>query len=101
MLVVLPHGACVDPEIVKMIHIRADRRQQGDMVYNVVMKTDADDNFHLLAGFSERDEAEALARECATRINKALGADEPENDDDDDDSDDEVEDDAADDTDDW
>lgn len=75
MLVVLPHGTCVDPEIVKLVTIRVDRPQGPGkpMVFTVAMKTEADDNYVLLATFDEREEAEALAVECAKRVNKALG----------------------------
>lgn len=75
MLVVLPHGFCVDPEIVKYLTIRVDRPQQPNakLMFSVVMKTDADDNQQLLGAFDDRAEAEALTNECARRINKGLG----------------------------
>lgn len=77
MLVVLPHGYCVDPEIVKYLTIRVDRPQQPNakLMFSVVMKTDADDNQQLLGAFDDRKEAEALSMECARRINKGLGVD--------------------------
>lgn len=88
MLVVLPHGICVDPEIVKFFNIRTERPKGpgGEMVHTVVLKTDEE---HLLIiGASEsREEAEALSVECARRINKALGSEDEDEDDDDDDDD--------------
>ncbi len=101
MIVVLPHGTCVDPETVKMILIRADRAKSGGMVFNVVMKTDADDNFHLIAPFDNRGEAEALAGECAKLINKGLGVDDDDDDSGDDGGFDSSDDDDDDDDDDW
>lgn len=82
MLCVLPHGVCVDPEIVKYISIRADRpaaQPNAKMVFSVIMKTDADDHLQVIASFDDRAEAEGLSLECAKRINKALGV-EPEED---------------------
>lgn len=81
MLCVLPHGVCVDPEIVKYISIRADRpaaQPNAKMVFSVIMKTDADDHLQVIASFDDRGEAEALSIACAKRINKALGVDSEE-----------------------
>jgi hypothetical protein len=77
MLVVLPHGFCVDPEIVKYLTIRVDRPQQPNakLMFSVVMKTDADENQQMLGTFVDRAEAEALTTECARRLNKGLGVD--------------------------
>lgn len=80
MLVRLPHGMVVNPEIVKLVHVRADRaqgRSSGQqMIYSVVIKTD-DDGFLVLAATGEREAAEALAYECAQRINLGLGEEDP------------------------
>ena len=84
MLCVLPHGVCVDPEIVKYISIRADRpagQPTAKMVFSVIMKTDADDHLQVIASFDDRTEAESLTLECAKRINKALGVEPDEADD--------------------
>lgn len=73
----------VNPEIVKLIHIRADRpTQRGatSMVYSVVMKTD-DDGFIVLAAFDDRAEAEELAHEAAKRLNKGMGEEDPNDED--------------------
>ena len=50
MLVRLPHGMCVNPEIVKHVHVRPDRPnpRENTMVYNVLLKTD-DDGFLTIA----------------------------------------------------
>lgn len=71
MLVSLPHGIAVDPDIVKFITIRMERPQgpQGPTIFTVVMKTDADENFHVIGAYDNRKEAEKLSKECARRIN--------------------------------
>jgi hypothetical protein len=86
-LVQLPHGACVDPEIVKYVTIRVDRPlgMGKPVVFTVVLKTDADDNPLLLATFDDRAEAEALVEACAARINGASEDDDGGGDDDEDD----------------
>lgn len=73
MLVELEHGMCVNPEIVKLVHVRADRTPAGGATYTVVLKTDQD-GFLVLATYDDRDEAEKLAFDCADRVNKASGA---------------------------
>ncbi|MCA9566431.1 MAG: hypothetical protein KC656_01255 [Myxococcales bacterium] len=103
MLVVLPHGICVDPEIVKFFNIRTERPKGpgGPQVHTVVMKTD-EEHLLIIGATEDRDEAEKLSTECARRINKALGAETEEADDDDaDDDSEEVGDDDDDDDDDW
>lgn len=84
MLVVLPHGIAVDPEIVKYVTIRPERPQgpKGPIIFSVVMKTDADEHLQVLGAYDKREEAQALSGECAKRINKALGADDDGGDDD-------------------
>jgi len=78
MLVELPHGMCVNPDIVKLVHVRMDRQQRTSaMLYSVVVKTD-DDGFLVVATLDDRDEAEKLAAECADLINKGLGEEPPE-----------------------
>lgn len=77
MLVILPHGVAVDPEIVKYLTIRTDRQPgapPNQLVFTVFMKTDVDEHLQSLGTFDNREEAEALSLECARRINKALGA---------------------------
>lgn len=77
MLAVLPHGVCVDPETVKILSIRAEQGKGPDkkgMLFVVTMKTDADDQWIVVAAFDDRGEAEKLTQECSRRINKALGA---------------------------
>ncbi len=77
MLVKLPHGMCVNPEIVKLVHVRVDRAQRGlPPRFTVVMKTD-DDQLHSVATFDTHDQATTLASECGRRINVALGEDDP------------------------
>jgi hypothetical protein len=84
MLVQLQHGMCVNPEIVKLVHIRQDRQQKtNSMVYTVVIKTD-EDGFLVLASVDDRAEAEELTRDTARRINKGLGEEDADEDDDED-----------------
>ena len=74
MLVVLPHGVCVDPEIVKFFNVRTERPKgpnQG-LSHTVVLKTD-EEHLLIIGSTGDRDEAVALSVECARRINKALG----------------------------
>ncbi len=81
MLVRLPHGMCVNPDTIKLIHVRPDRRKVGGkpvMVYSVVIKTD-DDAFLAIASYAEREQAEELANTCARRVNQGLGEDDPNN----------------------
>lgn len=78
MLAVLPHGVCVDPETVKILTIRTDQGKgptpdKRAMLFVVTMKTDADDQWIVIAAFDDRAEAEHLTAECSRRINKALG----------------------------
>ena len=79
MLVSLPFGIAVDPETVKLVVIRSDRRAGPNtpMVFTVAIKTDADENFHVVASFDDRAEAEALSSECARRINTGMGEEDP------------------------
>ena len=44
-----------------------------DMMFSVVMKTDVDEHFHVIATFDDRSEAEKLSVVCAKRVNKGLG----------------------------
>jgi len=79
VLVILPYGVAVDPDIVKLIAVRVDRPQgrgaQAPLIFSVGMKTDADERMHILGSFDNRAEAEELARVCARRVNKAMGED--------------------------
>ena len=73
MMVELPHGMCVNPEIVKLIHVRMDRQQRTNtLLYSVVIKTD-DDGFLVIATLDDRGEADTLAAQCADLINTGLG----------------------------
>lgn len=98
MLVKLPYGACVDPEVVKYIHVRIDRPKgaTGPMAFTVVMKTEEDQPI-VLATFDEHGPAVALSSLCGKLVNAAGGEgdeddedDEEEDDDDDEDDDEEV-----------
>lgn len=105
MLVVLPHGVCVDPEIVKFFNIRSERPKgpAGVTVHTVVLKTD-EEHLLIIGSTDSREEAETLSVECARRVNKALGEDVEDADDDpedDDPPDDEDADEDDDDDDDW
>jgi len=70
MLVKLKHGMCVNPEVVKLFHVRIDRNQRNEPSYSVIMKTD-DDGFIVLNAFDNHEDAVALSRDCARRINAA------------------------------
>lgn len=72
MLVKLKHGMCVNPEVVKLFHVRIDRNQQNQPTYTVVMKTD-DDGFVVLKTHDTHEDAVELSRDCARRINSVAG----------------------------
>lgn len=78
MLVVLPHGVCVDPEIVKFFNVRTERKgPTGQPLHTVVLKTD-EEHLLIIGSSEDREEAETLSVECARRINRALGEEETE-----------------------
>jgi len=79
MLVLLPHGVCVDPEIVKFFHIRTERPKGPGkpIMHTVVMKTD-EEGFLVVAATDDREEAVKLSQTCAKLINKALGVEDEE-----------------------
>lgn len=78
MLVKLPNGVSVNPEIVKYIHIRKDRVQMdtGPRVMFVV-SLKLEDGVELPVQYCDQfDIATEASVECTNRINKGLGVEE-------------------------
>ncbi|MFM7200849.1 MAG: hypothetical protein ACKO6N_08660 [Myxococcota bacterium] len=96
MLVKLPSGLCIDPEIVKIIFVKREpvKLGQKELVWAVYVRTDGELELRLGTPETE-EEAINLARLAADMINRGLkGEDEEDSSDDDDDDDDDTDDDT-------
>ncbi len=77
MLVKLPHGMAVNPEVVKLIHVKIEAGQRGlPPRFSVQVRTD-DETSLVLASFSKHEQAVALAGKCARQLNLGLGEEDP------------------------
>ena len=79
MLVKLPGGLCIDPEIVKIIFVRREPVKMGqkDLVWTVYVRTDGDLEMKLATPETE-EEAITISRGAADLINKGLKGDDEE-----------------------
>ncbi len=75
MLLNITGGFCLDPSLVKLIHVRRDQRKvpSGTQVVSTLVVKMDDDSLMPIITFDNDEDAVALAYQCADHINKALG----------------------------